>query len=218
MFIGGVAQLDVGFAAAWDRLAGLARGGALLSTSQDACDQESASLVWAGEAGLPKLVRVQVRELASSNESAGIAIRWEATGAGGAQFPVLDADVRLAPAGDRVTVLTMAGSYRPPFGVLGHAVERVILDRIAVATVHNFLGQVAEQVASGDHLHAIDSGQRSLRRNGSCGSCGVTSTWARATVIVAGPPMTRFRSRLATSGRSLASRDIRSRRSRSPSR
>jgi hypothetical protein len=72
-----------------------------------------------GGAGLSKLVRVQVRELASSNESAGIAIRWEATGTGGAQFPVLDADVRLAPAGDRVTVLTMAGSYRPSFGILG---------------------------------------------------------------------------------------------------
>ncbi|MFY9931242.1 MAG: hypothetical protein WAK82_24905 [Streptosporangiaceae bacterium] len=154
MFVGDEARLDVGFAAARDGLAGLARGSALLSTSQDAYDQGTASLVRAGEAARSKLVRVQVRELASSSESAGIAIRWEATGTGGAQFPVLDADIRLAPAGDRVTVLTMAGSYRPPFGVLGQAIERAIQRRIAVATVHNFLGQVAEQVARGDHLHA----------------------------------------------------------------
>jgi hypothetical protein len=135
-----------------------------------------------------------------------------------ALLPALDADIRLAPVGDQVTVLTMAGSYRPPLGILGQAADRAIRTRIAGATIHNFLGQVAEQIARGGHLRAAEPGQRSLRRNGSCGSCGVTLTWARATVIVAGPSMTRFRSRLATSGRSSASHDIRSRRSRSPSR
>ena len=50
-----------------------------------------------GAAGFSKLVRVQVRELARTDGSAGLAIRWEATGAAGSLFPVLDADIRLAP-------------------------------------------------------------------------------------------------------------------------
>lgn len=208
----------MGFAAARDRLARLARGSALLSTSQDAYHQESASLVRVGAAGLSKLVRVQVRELTTSDESTGMAIRWEATGTGGALFPVLDADIRLAPAGYQVTVLTMAGSYRPPLGILGQALDRAILHRIASATIHNFLGRVAEQIARGDHLHAAEPGQRSLRRNGSCGSCGVTLTRARTAAVASGRTMARFRSRAETSGRSSASRDVRSRRSRRPSR
>ena len=46
---------------------------------------------------------------------AGLALRWEATGAGGRLFPVLDADLTLAPDGEG-TVLPLAGSYRPPLG------------------------------------------------------------------------------------------------------
>jgi hypothetical protein len=218
MFVGDEVRLDVGFAVARDRLASVARGSALVSTAQEAYDQESASLVRVGAAGLSKLARVQTRELAWDEESAGMAIRWEATGTGDALFPVLDADIRLAPAGDQVTVLRMAGSFRPPLGIPGQAADRAIRNRIAGATIHNFLRQVAEQITRGDHLHAAEAGQRSLRRNGSSGSCGVTLTCARATTITPGAPMTRFRSRLATSGSSSASRDIRSRRSRSPSR
>lgn len=51
--------------------------------------------------GLTRLVRVQARELAATDEAVGLAIRWEATGPGGGLFPALDADIRLTRSGSR---------------------------------------------------------------------------------------------------------------------
>ena len=99
-----------------------------------------------GAAGVSKLVRVQVRELPWTERSAGLALRWEATGPGGGLFPVLDADLRLAPAGEHGTLLTMAGAYRPPLGSLGQALDRAILRRVAAATIRSFVAQVAAQI------------------------------------------------------------------------
>ena len=46
------------------------------------------------------------------------ALRWEAAGAAGGLFPVLDAGVRLSGDGDGSRV-TLAGSCRPPLSVFG---------------------------------------------------------------------------------------------------
>ena len=100
MFVGDEMRLDVGYAIARERLMRLAEGGTLLSTSEAAYDHATAGLAKVGIPGLSKLVRVQVRELTRTEGSAGLAIRWEATGPGGGLFPVLDADITLAPAGD----------------------------------------------------------------------------------------------------------------------
>jgi hypothetical protein len=146
MFVGDEVVLDVGFAAARERLAQLAAGGVLAGPSQDAYEHETADLARVGAAGLSKLVRVQVRELAWTDRSAGLAIRWEATGPAGGLFPVLDADVRLAPAGAHATVLTMAGAYRPPLGPVGMALDRALLHRVAAATIREFIAQVAARI------------------------------------------------------------------------
>ncbi len=86
---------------------------------------------------------MQIRELAERDGRAGLAIRWEVTGLGGGLFPVLDADMMLAPAGPRSTLLTLAGAYRPPLGSLGEALDRAVLHRVASASIRNFTGRVA---------------------------------------------------------------------------
>ena len=146
MFVGHEVLLDVGFAVARQRLAQLAVGGLLAHPSADAYDHETAGLARVGAAGFSKLVRVQVRELAWTDKSAGLAIRWEAIGPAGGLFPVLDADIRLAPVGAHVTVLTMAGVYRPPLGSLGEALDRAMLHGVAVATVRGFVAEVAVRI------------------------------------------------------------------------
>ena len=100
---------------------------------------------WAYRACL-KLVRVQARALAWTDRTAGLAIRWEATGPGGGLFPILDADIKLAPAGEHVTVLTVTGAYRPPLGALGEALDRMILHRVAAATIRGFAARVAARI------------------------------------------------------------------------
>jgi hypothetical protein len=143
MFVGDEALLDVSFTVARARLADLARGGLLLSASEDAYGQGITGFVRVGPAGLSRLVQVQIRELAERDGRAGLAIRWEVTGLGGGLFPVLDADMMLAPAGPRSTLLTLAGAYRPPLGSLGEALDRAVLHRVAAASIRNFTGRVA---------------------------------------------------------------------------
>ena len=143
MFVGDEVRLDVSFALARERLARLSESGALLGTSEDAYGP---GLGRVGTAGVDKLVRVQVRELTQTDRSAGLALRWEATGAGGGLFPVLDADIKLAPAGKQGTWLTMTGAYRSPFGPLGEALDRAVLHRVAAATVRSFVALVAAQI------------------------------------------------------------------------
>ena len=146
MFVGDEVLLEVGFALARDRLAQLADSDALVSASEDAYSHEAVHIMRVGVPGLSKLVRVQARELARTDTSTGLAIRWEATGPGGRLFPVLDADIRLSPAGDSASLLTMTGSYRPPLGALGGVLDRGILHRVAEATIRNFLAEVAAQI------------------------------------------------------------------------
>ena len=141
MFVGDEVWLDVSFAIVRERLTQLSESGALFEPSQDAYT----GLARVGVGGLSKLVRVQVRELSWTDRSAGLALRWEAAGPGGGLFPVLDADLRLDALGEG-TVLTMAGSYRPPLGSLGEALDQAILHRIAAATVRGFLARVAAQI------------------------------------------------------------------------
>jgi len=153
VFIGDEVLLDLGFGPARARMARLARGELLLSPSEGAYEHGTiglsrvgaAGLSRIGAAGLSKLVRVQARELADTDGCARWAIRWEATGTGGALFPVFDADLGLVPVGN-CTVLTLTGSYRPPFGPLGAALDRVIMHRVAAATARNFLDRVAAQI------------------------------------------------------------------------
>jgi len=146
MFVGHEVLLEVSFALAGERLVRLTEDGALISASEDAYGRGTPDLTRVGAVGLSKLVRVQLRELAWTDRSAGLAIRWEATGPSGGLFPVLDADLRLASVGDQVTLLTMAGVYRPPLGPLGEALDRMILRRVADATIRNFTVWIAAQI------------------------------------------------------------------------
>jgi hypothetical protein len=146
VFVGDEVLLEVGFAIAGKRLAQLTQSGALVSASEGAYNHEAVHIARVGFPGLSKLVRVQVRELAWTDTSTGLAIRWEATGPGGRLFPVLDADIRLTPVAESATLLAMTGSYRPPLGVLGDVLDRGVLHRVAEATIRNFLGEVAAHI------------------------------------------------------------------------
>ena len=141
MFVGDEVRLDVGFALARERLVRLSESGALFEPSADAYT----GLTRVSVASLSKLVRVQVHELSWTDGSAGLALRWEASGLGGGLFPVLDADLKLAALGED-TMLTFAGSYRPPLGSLVEALDRTLLHRVAAATIRSFLARVAAQI------------------------------------------------------------------------
>jgi hypothetical protein len=151
VFIGAEIQVDVGFSVALARMAGLARDGLLRRASDDAYRDLGAGLARIGPLGavpgLSRLVAVRFSDVTVREDHALVAIRWEATGSGGAWFPALDADIRLIPAGDDATTIAVSGVYRPPLGGLGTGLDRVILHRVAEATIRAFTRDIAAAIA-----------------------------------------------------------------------
>jgi hypothetical protein len=74
-------------------------------------------------------------------------VSWKATGPS-AMFPVMDGDIEVAPLGPRLTQLSFSGRYEPPLSVLGRALDRALLHRVAEATVKDFLDRVGDRLAA----------------------------------------------------------------------
>ncbi len=69
-------------------------------------------------------------------------LEWKAVDRPGL-FPVMQANLDAYPITSTETQLDFQGQYEPPLGVLGRAIDAVVGHRIAEATVHQFLTEVA---------------------------------------------------------------------------
>jgi hypothetical protein len=150
VFVGDERQLNVGVDCARDRLAGLAHGGSLTEAAADAYREGLTGLVRVGPLGsvrgVSRLVEVQFRDPVIYGDCVVLTLRWKAIGPGGRLFPALDGDITLTPAGKHATWLQLAGAYRPPLGWLGAGIDRVILHRVAAATIGAFINRVADAI------------------------------------------------------------------------
>lgn len=151
MFVSDEMLLETSFAQAQARLANLSRRGLLTTASEEAYGDGITGLARVGPAGpaplASRLVSVHFYEPVIRGDSAVFPLRWQAISAGGQWFPALDADLILAPAGERVTMLRLEGTYRPPLGSLGARLDRMILHRVADATMRSFVRRVGHAIA-----------------------------------------------------------------------
>ena len=76
-----------------------------------------------------------------------VPLTWEPVGLEGL-LPRLDANLELGSLGEDRTQLAISARYRPPLGVVGRAVDRVLLHRVAEATLKDFLDQVGQAITS----------------------------------------------------------------------
>ncbi len=76
-----------------------------------------------------------------------VPLRWHAE-KGRLLFPELAADMEVAALAldPPLTQLTVSGSYEPPLGVLGAGADRLLLHRLAEATLHRFTHDVADRL------------------------------------------------------------------------
>ena len=143
MFVGAEIRLGVSFEVARARLARLAHGGWLMDASAEAYGEPAARLVRVGPLGsvpgISRLVEVRFRELAEDDDHAVLALRWEAVGASGGLFPALDADLTLSRVDDQSSACKVSGVYRPPLGALGAGLDRMILNKVAAATIRKLM-------------------------------------------------------------------------------
>lgn len=147
MFVSDDRLVPVSFAVAASRLEELARGRLLDGVSERVYRDGVEYLLRVGPAGavpgVSRLVRVRFAEPVRRDDVMSLALRWEASGAVGGLFPVLDADIRLAADGRDRSRVTLTGSYRPPLGMLGERLDRLVLHAVATATITTLLARVA---------------------------------------------------------------------------
>jgi hypothetical protein len=80
--------------------------------------------------------------LASGRAALRIPITWHAIHATRA-FPAMQAELTIYPLTSTETQLELAGTYAPPLGALGRAIDSALLHRIAEASVLQLLQEVA---------------------------------------------------------------------------
>jgi hypothetical protein len=149
VFVGHQVLLNVGFGVARARLTNLLHSHLLLMASEDVYGAAVARLAQVGPPGPAepsKLVRVQTQAVVTGAKSATLALRWQANAPAGGLFPALDADIRLAPAGDQTTLLTLDGAYRLPPGAAGAGLDQAVVQQAATVAVHDLLDRMAAAI------------------------------------------------------------------------
>lgn len=98
-----------------------------------------------GRPVLAKRVRVDLGMPRAGDGETTIPLTWVATGAPGL-FPRLEGDLVVSSLGESLTQITLRGSYEPPMGVIGRALDRTVLHRVSEASVKAFLDRLATAV------------------------------------------------------------------------
>jgi hypothetical protein len=96
-------------------------------------------------ARLGRRVAVRLGQPVAFPSMTSLPMTWEPLGMDGL-FPRLDADLEVGPLGEDRTQLAISARYRPPLGVVGQAIDRVLLHRVAEATVKDFLDRVGQAI------------------------------------------------------------------------
>ena len=155
MFIGAETRLTVGFGHARAKLADQIRGGLLGRASGGvygewrtalARDGPWGTALWGTALGMSRLARVQFRDTAAHGDLAIWPLRWEVTGPHGALAPVLDADIKLTPAGADASLLAVSAICRPPLGGLAANLDQAIVRQCATAMIQALTHHIAAAV------------------------------------------------------------------------
>lgn len=101
--------------------------------------------------GLAKEVRLEIGEAEIQKKGLVYPIKWIATGAS-SLFPTMTADLVLSHVGSIGTRISFEGTYEPPMGPLGKAIDRVALRRFAESTVRDWVDRIAGAVATEESI------------------------------------------------------------------
>jgi len=102
-----------------------------------------------GGIGVKADIRISVKNVEEkpadslSTPTTRLLLEWEAASNPGL-FPLMKAELAIYPLTSTETQLDFWGVYEPPFGVVGKAMNAVAGHRIAEASVHRFINEVAE--------------------------------------------------------------------------
>jgi len=99
-----------------------------------------------GGVGVKTDIRISVKDIqeidATSSPVTRLILEWEAATMP-RLFPLMKGELAVYPLTSTETQLDFLGTYEPPFGALGKAVNAVAGHRIAEVSVHRFIDDVA---------------------------------------------------------------------------
>ena len=110
-------------------------GGRLDEWALAAYQRGEAMQVRVGPRGaVTKRVELDLGAPAEGNGSTVFPLRWQPAGSG-ALFPVMEADLVVAPLDREVTQISFEGRYEPPLEGFGRLLDRAVFHRLAQSTV-----------------------------------------------------------------------------------
>lgn len=98
-----------------------------------------------GTGRVAKTVEMTVGEPIRGASETWIPVEWVATGTADL-FPRLQADIVVAAVGPALTQVALRGTYTVPLGALGRAIDRVLLHRLAEASVKGFVDRLGAAI------------------------------------------------------------------------
>lgn len=164
MFVSASVAVDVPLGVAQHRLLEWLHRGDLEALASASYGEGVSVLARAGVPGLSKTVAILSIPAYQRGLTTVVPLRWVATGGLGSAFPVFDANLEMT-AGEAGTELVIVGAYRPPLGVIGAAIDRMVLHGVAQSTVRRFAAQLGE-VAAGTHPAPAASSRLPLTSEG----------------------------------------------------
>jgi hypothetical protein len=96
---------------------------------------------------LGRRVIVQLGQPVRFPSMTSLPLVWEPVGLEGL-LPRMDANLELGGLGQDRTQLAISARYRPPLGAVGRTVDRVLLHRVAEATIKDFLDRVGAAITN----------------------------------------------------------------------
>lgn len=92
-------------------------------------------------------IKIEVRSIeekiaAGSTPVTQLLLQWEAATMP-RLFPLMHGELAVYPLTSTETQLDFSGEYEPPFGALGRTMNAIVLHRMAEASVHRFISDVA---------------------------------------------------------------------------
>ena len=108
--------------------------------------EELKARVGPGPRGFAKTVRLELGSPIRGPGDTRIPITWVATGVRGL-FPRLEGEMVVSEVAPELTQLVFRGSYDPPLGPVGEVLDRVLLHRLAEASVKHFVDGVIAAVS-----------------------------------------------------------------------
>ena len=148
MFLSHELLLELGFPEARSALDRLVASGWLQDTSGEAYAEGLRGFAGGAVRAVPAPIGLRLLDPVPRDAGILLPMRWETIGRAAPPFPVLDADLTLAPVASHITRLALTGSYRPHQEAFAPGPDQAAVRAVAASTVSTLLSRIASAIGT----------------------------------------------------------------------